>query len=90
MHGGTVELDRCNLSHSLSSRGLSVEGQESSALLLDCNIKNCETAAICVLSGAKIKIRGGTFSDCRSVEGQGMCVQGGSSTAEIYDACFAR
>ncbi len=90
MHGGTVHLDRCTLSNSISSRGLSVEGRESSAIMIECKIKNCATAAICVLSGAKIKIQGGSFSDCKSQEGQGMCVQGGDTTAEIFDACFAR
>ncbi len=90
MHGGAVELDHCSLSNSMSSRGLSVEGTESSAVLTECKIKNCATAAICVLNGAKIKIRGGTFSDCKSAEGQGMCVQGGGTTAEIVNACFAR
>ena len=90
MHGGTVKLENCSLSNSISSRGLSVEGPESSAILIDCKIKNCATAAICVLSAAKIKILGGTFSDCKSAEGQGMCVQGGGTKAEIFDACFAR
>ena len=90
MHGGSVELDHCSLSNSISSRGLSVEGNESSAVLIDCKIKNCATAAVCVLNGAKIKIQGGTFSDCRSLEGQGMCVQGGGTIAEISNACFAR
>jgi hypothetical protein len=90
MHGGAVQLECCVLSHSISSRGLSVEGPNSSALLIDSRIKNCATAAICVLNGAKIKIQGGTFSDCRSSEGQGMCVQGSETTAEIVDACFAR
>lgn len=90
MHGGTVKLENCSLSNSISSRGLSVEGPESSAILIDCKIKNCATAAICVLSAAKIKIHGGTFSDCKSAEGQGMCVQGGGTKAEIFDACFAR
>ncbi len=90
MHGGAVELDRCVLSESISSRGLSVEGHASSAVLLDCKIKHCATAAICALNGAKIRIHGGTFSDCRSSEGQGMCVQGRDTMAEIFDACFAR
>jgi len=90
MHGGAVELEQCVLSESISSRGLSVEGHGSSALLLDCKIRHCATAAICALNGAKIRIRGGTFSDCRTSEGQGMCVQGGNTSAEIFDACFAR
>jgi hypothetical protein len=90
MHGGFVHIDHCVLSNSVSSRGLSVEGRDSSAVLIDCNIKHCATAAICVLSGARIKIQGGTFSDCKTAEGQGMCVQGGDTVAEIFDACFAR
>ena len=90
MHGGAVELEQCVLSESISSRGLSVEGLGSSALLLECKIRHCATAAICALNGAKIRIRGGTFSDCRTSEGQGMCVQGGNTSAEIFDACFAR
>lgn len=81
LRGGLVRMSGCNISKS-SSRGVSVEGA-SVVEMVDCKIESCFSSCAAVSDGGKLFASKSSFQHTVASHGQGICVQGSSSTVTL-------